>query len=80
MATSPDPPPLHDVPGILAGPPGRLPMWPTPLVGRERDLARLLALARQPDASLVTITGPGGAGKTRLAVEAARDLDRKSVV
>ncbi len=74
MATSPDPPPLHDVPGMLAGQPGRLPMWPTPLVGRERDLARLLALARQPGASLVTITGPGGAGKTRLAVEAAREL------
>ncbi|WP_329236751.1 tetratricopeptide repeat protein [Actinoallomurus sp. NBC_01490] len=39
----------------------------TSFVGRERELARLEALG---DARLVTITGPGGAGKTRLAIEA----------
>ena len=48
---------------------GNLPVPLTSLVGRERDLAevgRLLAEAR-----LVTLTGPGGSGKTRLAIEAA---------
>ncbi|MFI7463702.1 BTAD domain-containing putative transcriptional regulator [Nonomuraea sp. NPDC049646] len=40
----------------------------TTFVGREEELARLAALR---DARLVTITGPGGTGKTRLAVEAA---------
>src|SRR5262249_29111614 len=48
-----------------------LPLPPTALVGRERevaDLVRLLAVERSP---LVTIVGPGGIGKTRLALEVA---------
>jgi predicted ATPase/RsiW-degrading membrane proteinase PrsW (M82 family) len=49
---------------------GNLPQPATPLVGREEELETILGL----DARLVTLTGPGGTGKTRLALEAARRL------
>jgi predicted ATPase/DNA-binding SARP family transcriptional activator len=49
-----------------------LPRETTRLVGREREMARLSELLADPDCRLVTITGPGGVGKTRLAREAAR--------
>jgi predicted ATPase/DNA-binding CsgD family transcriptional regulator len=58
-----DAPPL--VPGGLAGVPA---MWTT-FIGRDRD--RRLVLAALADARLVTLTGPGGVGKTRLAAEVA---------
>jgi predicted ATPase len=48
-----------------------LPAQPTPFVGRERELAEVLALL---DAHrIVTLTGPGGSGKTRLALQAAAE-------
>src|SRR6187455_1208695 len=43
-----------------------------PLVGREDDLAALVRALSEPDARIVTLAGPGGAGKSRLASEAAR--------
>jgi len=43
-------------------------------VGRRRELAELTELLCQPDVRLVTVTGPGGAGKTRLALQTAADL------
>ncbi|MGH3910717.1 MAG: ATP-binding protein, partial [Pseudonocardiaceae bacterium] len=52
--------------------PRRLPTPVASLVGREQELAALIALV--PDARVVTIVGPGGVGKTRLAIEAANAL------
>jgi predicted ATPase/class 3 adenylate cyclase len=48
-----------------------LPVQPTPFVGRERELAEVLALLDSH--RVVTLTGPGGAGKTRLALQAAAE-------
>ncbi|MCC6705206.1 MAG: AAA family ATPase, partial [Thermomicrobiales bacterium] len=57
----------------IGGSPYGLPNPRTPLVGRDQELASLLARIADPGAPLVTITGPGGVGKTRLAVQAARE-------
>jgi predicted ATPase len=56
--------------GVLDGA-GQLPAPRTTLVGRDADLARLRALLARDDARLVTLTGAGGSGKTRLALAAA---------
>ncbi|GAA2285279.1 BTAD domain-containing putative transcriptional regulator [Nonomuraea roseoviolacea subsp. roseoviolacea] len=58
---------------------GRMPARMTSFVGRSHDLSRLRALLTAPTpgdgARLVTLVGPGGAGKTRLAVETADTFD-----
>src|SRR5215204_6403418 len=51
-----------------------LPAQPTPLVGRERELDETLGLLRRPEVRLLTFTGPGGTGKTRLGLQAAAEL------
>jgi predicted ATPase/DNA-binding SARP family transcriptional activator/Tfp pilus assembly protein PilF len=48
-----------------------LPPSPTPFIGRESELAKLADLLADPDCRLVTLTGPGGIGKTRLALQVA---------
>jgi predicted ATPase len=51
-----------------------LPVPLTPIVGREDDVAAVIALLRDPEVHLVTLIGPGGIGKTRLAIEVARRM------
>lgn len=50
-----------------------LPVPGTPFVGRESELAQLIPLLRDPGVRVITVTGPGGIGKTRLALQAAAE-------
>jgi predicted ATPase len=69
-----------DAPGTPPSPavdrpvPRSLPMTSTSLIGREQDIANVSGLLRSPEVRLVTLTGPGGVGKTRLAIAVAERL------
>ncbi|MDQ4077741.1 MAG: tetratricopeptide repeat protein, partial [Chloroflexota bacterium] len=54
--------------------PNNLPILPTSLIGREEELATVTQLLRREDVRLVTVTGPGGMGKTRLSLQAGAEL------
>lgn len=60
-----DYPPLQPILATLSD---NLPDEPTPFIGRVQEIATVAALMREPQLRLVTLTGPGGAGKTRLAL------------
>src|SRR5215207_10059582 len=54
--------------------PNNLPLQPTPFLGREQEVQHIVDLLRRPEVRFLTLTGPGGTGKTRLAVQAAAEL------
>src|SRR5262245_21835322 len=66
----------HDFPPprTLENRPTNLPVQATPLIGREDELGETTELVRRDDVRLVTLTGPGGCGKTRLALQTAAEL------
>ena len=51
-----------------------LPVLPTPMIGRQAEVEQLGQLLRDPQCRLLTLVGPGGIGKTRLAIETASQL------
>jgi predicted ATPase len=55
--------------------PRSLPVMSTSLIGRDADIAEVAALLEGSDVRLVTLTGPGGIGKTRLAIAVGERLD-----
>jgi tetratricopeptide (TPR) repeat protein len=58
----------------LEAKPNNLPPQPTPLVGREREIEEIAERVRSGKARLLTLTGPGGTGKTRVALAAGVNL------
>ena len=65
-----------DLPVPLRVPRHNLPSPLTPLVGRAAELAQIRACLRDPACRLLTLVGPGGSGKTHLALQAAADMLR----
>jgi predicted ATPase/transcriptional regulator with XRE-family HTH domain len=74
QARVPEPPSASSPPPSLSRERNNLPAQLTPLIGREREVGEVCALLRWPEVRLVTLTGPGGIGKTRLALQAAAEL------
>jgi predicted ATPase/class 3 adenylate cyclase len=70
----PELPDAAAVPALTAQPTRHFPASLTPFLGRETEIAAILALLEDADVRQVTLTGPGGIGKTRLALEVGRRL------
>ena len=56
------------------GRPHNLPAQATAFIGREAEVAAVCRLLLRPEVRLLTLTGPGGTGKTRLALQAAAEM------
>jgi DNA-binding SARP family transcriptional activator len=67
------PPPAESTEPVAVAPAHNLPTLSTPFGGRHRELEQIQALLADPTCRLVTLTGPGGIGKTRLAIRAAAE-------
>jgi len=61
-------------PATLDARPNNLPLQVSEFFGREADLSAIRSMLLEPNTRLVTLTGPGGTGKTRLALQVAADL------
>jgi predicted ATPase/class 3 adenylate cyclase len=59
--------------------PNNLPIQPTPFIGREKEVVAIQRKLLRQDVRLVTLTGPGGVGKTRLALQAAAEVSEHFV-
>ena len=66
---------LEQAPDLAPRRRSSLPVPPTPTVGRDVEIELVVELLRRGDSRVVTLTGPGGVGKTRLALESARQLE-----
>jgi predicted ATPase len=63
-----------DFPPLTSLNQSNLPLQPTPFVGREKELGEVLVLLHDPATRVLTLTGAGGSGKTRLAAQAAAEV------
>ena len=71
--------PVLELARTPAGVAVRAPCAPSPTIGREVDLERVVAVVRDPRTRIATLVGPGGVGKTRVAIEAAHRLGEEFV-
>ena len=66
----------HQAPRVAVGPErSSLPSQPTEFIGRDDEIGAVAEILMQDDVRLLTLTGPGGIGKTRLAFEVARRVE-----
>ena len=54
-----------------------LPLQPTPIIGREKEVSEVCQRLSRPEVRLLTLTGAGGTGKTRLGLQAAAELTQQ---
>ncbi len=63
-------PPLNS----LSRYPNNLPIQSTPFVGRKKEISEIIKILKEPECRVLTITGSGGVGKTRIAVQAGAEM------